>query len=112
MDKCYDIAEGWAAVEIEYESGGRRWSVMPNSEVDDFIGQELSIGNFLSDVDDTTQWAAAEAYSRFLYNDMPRVSIETERWYREEKNAPGPSLADIVRELKAREVALGLREAE
>ena len=108
MDKCYDIAEGWAAVEIEYESGGRRWYVMPNDEVDSFIAKETEFGNFLSDVDDTTQWAAAEAYSNYLYITDLDLKMPTVP----EPPTPDPYLKLIVDELKRREVELGLREAE
>jgi hypothetical protein len=124
MDKPeFDIAEGWAAVEIEYPSGGRQWYVLRQEEVDGFINVHTSMGYSLSDVDDTTQYCAAEAYSAWLYiNDETVRKAEDDRRRtrrifggRQPYAAPIPddvvTLEDIVAELKRREVALGLREA-
>ena len=124
MDAQFDRAVGWAAVEIEYPSGGRNWTVMRNDEVDGFINVHTSMGYSLSDVDDTTQYCAAEAYTAYLYihdetvREAEDARHRTRRIFggRQPYAAPIPddvvTLEDIVAELKQREVALGLREAE
>lgn len=121
-DAQFARAVGWAAVEVEFESGGRQWYVMRNEEVDNFIKVETSMGHSLSDVDDTTQYCAAEAYTAYLYmhDEVVREAVDarhrTNRIFggRQPYAAPIPddvvTLEDIVAELKQREVALGLRQ--